>query len=47
MIKVGAPIVGHSRYLVLQLAVVVVPRAVFAAILRRIGRLREPPLTAA
>jgi hypothetical protein len=35
-----------SRYLVFQLAKVAVPRAMFAAVLRRIDRLREPPVAA-
>jgi len=47
LVKVGARIVRHGRYLVFQLAEVAVPRALFAAILRRIDRLRGPPVTAA
>ncbi len=35
------------RYMVFQLAEVAVPRALFAAILRRIDRLRGPPVAAA
>jgi hypothetical protein len=46
-IKIGARIVRHGRYVVFQLAEVTVPRALFAAILRRIERLRGPPLPAA
>jgi Transposase DDE domain group 1 len=46
LVKIGARIVRHSRYLVFQLAEVAVPRAVFAAILRRIDRLRGPPVAA-
>jgi hypothetical protein len=40
--------VRHGRYLVFQLAEVAVPRAVFAASLRRVDRLRPrpPPLPA-
>jgi hypothetical protein len=34
----------HRRYVVFQLAEVAVPRAVFAAILRRIDCLRGPPV---
>ena len=45
--KIGARIVRHGRYVVFQLAEVAVPRALFAAILRRIDRLRGPPVTAA
>ena len=46
LIKIGARIVRHGRYLVFQLAEVAVPRALFAAILRRIDRLRGPPVAA-
>ena len=44
LVKIGARIVRHGRYLVFQLAEVAVPRALFAAILRRIDRLRGPPV---
>ena len=47
LIKVGARIVRHGRYVIFQLAEVAVPRALFAAILRRIDRLRGPPVAAA
>ena len=47
LVKVGARIVRHGRYLVFQLAEVVVPHALFAAILRRIDRLRGPPVAPA
>ncbi len=47
LIKIGARIVHHGRYVVFQLAEVAVPRALFAQILRRIDRLRGPPLPAA
>jgi hypothetical protein len=40
LIKIGAKVVRHSRYVVFQLAEVAVPRQLFAAILERIGRLR-------
>jgi hypothetical protein len=40
LVKIGARIVRHGRYHVFQLAEVAVPRALFAAILRRIDRLR-------
>jgi hypothetical protein len=46
-VKIGARIVRHGRYLVFQLAEVAVPRALFADILRRIDRLRGPPVPAA
>jgi hypothetical protein len=40
LVKIGGRIVRHGRYLVFQLAEVAVPRALFAAILRRIDRKR-------
>ena len=46
LVKIGARIVRHGRYVVFQLAEVAVPRALFAEILRRIDRLRGPIATA-
>ena len=46
LVKVGARIVRHGRYVVFQLAEVAVPRALFAAVLWRIDRLRGPPVPA-
>ena len=46
LVKIGARIVRHGRYVVFQLAEVAVPRALFAAILKRIERLRGPPVPA-
>jgi len=48
LVKIGARIVRHGRYVVFQLAEVAVPRVLFAEILRRIDRLRPrpPPLPA-
>jgi len=48
LVKIGARIVRHGRYVVFQLAEVAVPRALFADILRRIDGLRPqpPPLPA-
>ena len=43
LVKIGARIVSHGRYVVFQLAEVAVPRALFAEILRRIDRLRPRP----
>ena len=40
LIKIGAKVVRHAKAVVFQLAEVAVPRALFAAILGRIGRLR-------
>ena len=47
LVKIGARIVRHGRYVVFQLAEVAVPRMLFAAILRRIDRLRGPPVAVA
>jgi Transposase DDE domain group 1 len=45
LVKIGARIVRHGRYVVFQLAEVAVPRALFADILSRIERCRaEVPL---
>jgi hypothetical protein len=43
LIKIGARIVRHGRYMVFQLAEVAVTRALFAEILRRIERCRKRP----
>ena len=43
LIKMGGRIVRHARQIVFQLAEVVVPRELFAAILERISRLRLAP----
>lgn len=43
LIKIGAKVVRHSRYVVFQMAEVVVPKALFGEILDRIGRLRASP----
>jgi hypothetical protein len=43
LIKIGAKIVRHARYVTFQLAEVAVPRRLFAAILDRIARLAIPP----
>ena len=43
LIKIGAKVVRHSRYVVFQMAEVVVPKALFREILDRIGRLRAGP----
>ena len=44
LVKIGARIVRHGRYVVFQLAEVDVPRSLFAEILRRIDRLRGSPV---
>jgi hypothetical protein len=40
LVKIGAKVVRHAKYVVFQLAEVAVPRPLFAGILERIGRLR-------
>ena len=40
LIKIGAKVVTHSRYVIFQMAEVAVTRSLFAAILGRIERLR-------
>jgi hypothetical protein len=42
-IKIGAKVVHHAREVTFQLGEVAVPRALFAAIQGRIGRLRPAP----
>ena len=44
LIRIGAKVVQHARYVSFQLAQVAIPRPLFAAILRRIERLRLSPL---
>ena len=44
LIKIGAKVVRHGRYVTFQSAEVAVPRALFADILRRIDRLRPKPV---
>ena len=39
LIKIGAKVVAHAKYLTFQLAEVAVPRKLFARILERIARL--------
>ena len=43
LIKIGAKVVRHAKAVTFQMAEVAVPRALFAAILGRIGRLRVAP----
>ena len=42
LVKIGAKIVRHGRYVVFQMAEVAVPKYLFAGILHRIDRLRPP-----
>ena len=46
LIKIGGKIVRHGRYVTFQMAEVVIPRDLFADILRRIERLRPQPAPA-
>ena len=43
LIKIGAKIVRHSKYVTFQMAEVAVPRELFAAIQDRIQRFGVPP----
>jgi hypothetical protein len=43
LVKIGAKVTRHSKYVTFQLAEVAVPRRLFAAILDRIERLALPP----
>jgi hypothetical protein len=43
LIKIGAKVVSHGRYVAFQMAEVAVPRQLFAAILEKIAALRSPP----
>ena len=44
LVKIGAKVVRHGRYITFQLAEVAIPRDLFANILRRIDRLRPKPV---
>ena len=43
LIKIGAKVVSHSRYVTFQMAEVAVSRQIFAEIMSLIARLRAPP----
>ena len=43
LIKIGAKIIRHGRYVIFQMAEVAIPRDLFADILSRIDRLRLKP----
>ncbi len=47
LIKIGAKVVTHSRYVIFQMAEVAVPRELFAAILDRIPAVRRSPAVGA
>ena len=46
LIKIGAKVVSHGRYVTFQLAEVAVPQQMFADILLLVARLRAPPAPA-
>jgi hypothetical protein len=43
LVKIGARIIGHGRYVTFQMAEVAVPRGLFDEILLLIAQLRAPP----
>ena len=43
LVKIGAKVIRHARYVVFQMAEVAIPRRLFATILRRISRLCPAP----
>ena len=43
LIKIGAKVISHGRYVAFQMAEVAIPRHLFADILRLIAELRPPP----
>ncbi len=43
LIKMGAKVVSHSRYVIFRMAEVAVPRDLFAAILERTQQFGVPP----
>jgi hypothetical protein len=45
LIKIGAKVVRHGRYVAFLMDDVAIPRTLFADILRLIGELRRPPVT--
>jgi hypothetical protein len=46
LVKIGAKVVSHGRYVTFQMAEIAVPRQIFADILALIARLRAPPAPA-
>ena len=47
LIKIGAKVVSHGRYVTFQMAEVAIPRQWFATIMQRIAALRAPPMAKA
>ena len=46
LIKIGAKVVSHGRYVAFQMAEVAIPRILLADILRLVSKLRPPPAVA-
>jgi hypothetical protein len=44
LIKIGAKVISHGRYVAFQMAEVAIPRQLFQEILRLIAELRPKPL---
>jgi hypothetical protein len=44
LIKIGAKVVSHGRYVDFQMAEVAIPRNLFADVLRLIAESRRPPV---
>jgi len=44
LIKIGAKVICHDRYVAFQMAEVAISRGLFADILRMVAELRPPPL---
>jgi len=44
LIKIGAKVVSHGRYVTFQMAEVAIPRKLFAEIMQNIAAFRAPPL---
>jgi hypothetical protein len=44
LVKIGAKVVSHSRYVIFQMAEVLVSKSLFYDILERIGRLKSVPI---
>jgi hypothetical protein len=45
LIKIGAKVESHVRYVAFQMTEVTIPKNLFADILRLIAELRPPPVT--
>jgi hypothetical protein len=46
LVKIGAKVVSHGRYVIFQIAEVAVPRRLLAKVLWLIARLQAPPASA-